>query len=234
MSDNADEQKKVAALRAVEYVRDGMIVGLGTGSTAEHAVRALGERVAAGLQIVGVPTSDYIAALAREVGVPLATLEEYPQLDLTIDGADEIDLATMYAVKGRGGALLHEKIVAAASLVEIIIVDESKVVTRLGQHFPVPVEVVSFGWSRTCTALQALGGTPELRKDDKGQAYVTDSGNYLLDCHFPAIDDPPVLASKLKAITGVVEHGLFIDLVTRVIIAATDGIHVAEKLPTQP
>jgi ribose 5-phosphate isomerase A len=221
--------KEAAALRGVEYVRDGMAVGLGTGSTAEFALRGLAERVAGGLRIVGVPTSEKIAGMARDLGIPLVTLEDRPELDLTIDGADEVLLSTFDVIKGRGGALLREKIVALASKQEILIVDESKVVDRLGEHDPVPVEVVSFGWGRVCRELTALGGDPQLRKSQDGKPYVTDSGNYLLDCHFGTIDNPRALAYLIKAITGVVEHGLFIGIATRVIVAHPEGIQVYEK-----
>ncbi len=154
MTHNPDQLKHEAALRALEYVRDGMVMGLGSGTTAEHAVRELGRRVREeGLKVRGVPTSEKIGQLAQEVGIPLTTLEESPELDLTIDGADEVDLATLNAIKGLGGALLREKIVALATKVETFIVDESKVVQHLGEHTSVPVEVVQFGWSRTVDSL---------------------------------------------------------------------------------
>jgi ribose 5-phosphate isomerase A len=228
-SQQRDEFKRVAAERATEYVTDGMVVGLGTGSTAQHAARALAARVAAGLNIVGVPTSERTARMARELGIPLTTLEEHPQIDVTIDGADEVDLSTFYAIKGLGGALLREKIVALATRLEIIIVDDSKVASRLGEREPLPVEVAAFGWSRTRDALAALGCEPQLRASPDGSPYVTDSGNYLLDCQFPAIDEPPALASRVKALTGVVEHGLFLGIIDRVVIAGAEGIRVVDK-----
>lgn len=229
---HAEALKREAAIRAVEYVREGMTVGLGTGSTTRYAIEALGERVAGGLKIEGVPTSDRTGEMARKLGIKLVTLEDCPHIDLTIDGADEVDLQTLHAIKGRGGALLHEKLVAMSSREEILIVDASKIVTRLGEHDPVPVEVVTFGWSQTARRLENLGARPELRKSMDGAPYVTDSGNYLLDCYFDLIDDPAVLAAWIKAVTGVVEHGLFIDIATRVIIAADDGVHVIDG-PTQ-
>lgn len=230
MSSDADELKHAAALRAVEYVRDGMTVGLGTGTTARHAVQRLGERVAGGLRIVGVPTSERTAALARQLGIPLTSLESDTQIDITIDGADEIDLSTFNAIKGLGGALLREKLVALATREQTIIVDGSKVVSRLGTHEPLPVEVVTFGWTRTCAALSKLGGEPELRTTPEGGPLLTDSGNYLLDCRFPpGIDDPSTLAGAIKAITGVVEHGLFVGIIRRVIVARPEGIEVVEK-----
>ena len=220
-----DDLKRAAALRAVEYVRDGMAVGLGTGSTAQYAVRELGRRVREdGLKIRGVPTSDRTATLAREVGIPLVTLEACPRLDVTIDGADEIVLGTLDAIKGMGGALLHEKIVALATEEEILILDESKVVSRLGDHTSVPVEVVSFGWSRTRGALRTLGCEPVLRLADTGKQFITNSGNLLLDCRFPPIKDPYALAAEIKAITGVVDHGLFLGIARRAIVAGASGI----------
>ncbi|MBF6611992.1 MAG: ribose-5-phosphate isomerase RpiA [Chloroflexi bacterium] len=224
-----DLLKRQAALRAVEYVRDGMIVGLGTGTTATYAVYALGERVQQGLQITGIPTSERTARLARQLGIPLTTLDEHNEIDTTIDGADEVDLATLAVIKGMGGALLREKIVALASKVEVLIVDESKVVTRLGTRAPVPVEVVQFGWTRTGGALQALGCTPQRRTAPHGEPYITDSGNYLLDCHFPGIDDPQALAGSIKLITGVVEHGIFANIARRVIVAHEKGTQIVER-----
>lgn len=221
-----DDLKRSAAIRAVQYVRDGMNVGLGTGSTATHAIREIGRRVREeGLRIKGVPTSDKTAALATELGIPLTTLEDVPHLDVTIDGADEIVLSTLDAIKGMGGALLHEKIVALATREQILIVDESKVVTQLGDHTSIPVEVVHFGWTRTRDALRALGCDPVLRTKDDGSPFITDSSNRLLDCRFPPIADPHALAASLKAITGVVDHGLFLNIARRAIIARSDGVH---------
>jgi ribose 5-phosphate isomerase A len=229
MSTNQDNLKRAAAEHAITYVTGGMAVGLGSGSTSEMAVRGLGRRVAEGLKITGVPTSVKVASLARDLGIPLVTLEEQPELDLTIDGADEVDLVTLHAIKGLGGALLREKIVALSSKLEIIIVDEGKIVERLGERTPVPVEVVTFGWTRTREALAALGCEPRLRSGPGGEPYVTDHGNYLLDCRFPGIDDPPGIAAAIKSITGVVEHGLFIDIVGRVIIARPGGVQVVHN-----
>ncbi|HUP28044.1 MAG TPA: ribose-5-phosphate isomerase RpiA [Chloroflexia bacterium] len=221
--------KHAAALKAIEYVREGMVLGLGTGSTAEYAVRELGDRVRQGLRITGVPTSDRTAALARELGIPLTSLEENPHLDLTIDGADEVVLSTLDVVKGLGGALLREKIVALASGTEILIVDESKVVSRLGDKTAVPVEVVAFGWGAARSALEALGCEPTRRSDKGGQPYVTDSGNYLLDCKFPGIAEPAQLARKIKQITGVVEHGIFAGIACTVVVARQDGVQVYDR-----
>lgn len=237
MSSTVDALKQEAAEAAAAYITPGMAVGLGTGSTADFFLRALAARVAAGLSIVGVPTSTRSEARARELGIPLTTLDDHPRLALTVDGADEVDLRTLHVVKGRGGALLREKIVATATDLEIIIVDESKVVAALGLGL-VPVEVIPFGWHNTAAAVAALGGNPQLRTADPAaagsdpraaHAYVTDSGNFILDCQWPAIPDPPSLAAALKGITGVVEHGLFIGLARRVIVARATGVTVYER-----
>src|SRR6476469_4516069 len=184
MSTDPEALKRLAALRAVEYVRSGMIVGLGTGSTTRYAIDALGERVKGGLDIVGVPTSVRSEEQAKALGIKLAELGDIKQIDITIDGADEIVLGALDAIKGRGGALLREKLVAVASREQIIIVDERKVVPRLGAHDPVPVEVIAFGWQHTAARLAALGTVPQLRKGDSDSPYLTDSGNYILDCFF--------------------------------------------------
>lgn len=230
MSTDPEALKREAALRAVEYVREGMIVGLGTGTTARYATEALGQKVASGFRITGVATSDRTAEMARNLGIPLITLDDAPHIDITIDGADEVELTNLNAIKGLGGALLHEKLVAMASREQILIVDERKVVSRLGEHNdPVPVEVISFGWSHTRARLAALGADPRLRKAPDDSIYVTDSGNYLLDCFFTEIADPAQVAHDIKAVAGVVEHGLFIDIATRVIIASAQGVRVVDK-----
>jgi ribose 5-phosphate isomerase A len=226
----ADELKRKAALRAVEYVRDGMDVGLGTGSTAEHAVREIGRRVREeGLRIRCVSTSDRISSLVAEVGIKVVTLEECPQLDVTIDGADEIVLGTLDAIKGMGGALLYEKIVALATREEILIVDGSKIVEKLGDHTPVPVEVVRWGWTRTREALRSLGCKPVLRAGADNAPFITDSGNLILDCRFPPMEDTQPVADAIKKITGVVEHGLFLGIACRVVIATEDGLQIIER-----
>jgi ribose 5-phosphate isomerase A len=212
--------KQAAAKAAVELIQDGMIVGLGTGSTAEFAVAALGRRVNAGLRITGIPTSEATAAQARALGIPLATLGSHPRVDLTIDGADEVQRATLHLIKGRGGALLREKIVAAASARLVIIVDQSKVVDQLGAKMPVPVEVVRFGWQATEYALREIGAEPVLRAGP----FVTDEGHYILDCMFGAIAAPGELARRLDAVTGVVEHGLFIGMAAEVLVGSGGGV----------
>lgn len=226
----ADDLKRQAALRAVEYVREGMDVGLGTGSTAEHAVREIGRRVREeALRVRCVATSDKISRLAAEVGIKVVTLEECPQLDVTIDGADEIVLSTLDAIKGMGGALLYEKMVALATHEEILIVDGSKVVKKLGDHTSVPVEVVRWGWTRTRDILRDLDCEPVLRVGADQSPFITDSGNLILDCRFPPLEDAYPIANAIKQITGVVEHGLFLGIVARVVIATEDGVRVVER-----
>src|SRR2546423_2900703 len=178
-----DELKRAAALRAVEEVEDGMVVGLGTGSTAAFVVEGLAARVAAGLRVVGIPTSERTAAQARRLGIPIATFAEHQRLDLTIDGADEVALGGLDLIKGLGGALLREKIVAAASIRLIIVVDQEKLVERLGEHTPVPVEVTQFGWQVTAVTLAKRGGNPPRRHNRRQERHVTDRGN--LNHHFP-------------------------------------------------
>ena len=225
-----DRLKREAALRAVEYVRDGMVVGLGTGSTTEPAVRELGRRVREmGLDIRGVPTSKRTERLAREVGIPLTTLDECPRLDVTLDGADEVLLPRLDAIKGMGGALLYEKIFALATDEEIFVVDESKIVQRLGTKSPLPVEIVQFGWTLTRARVEALGCRAVRREDATGAPFVTDSGNYLLECTFDGIPAPHSLARDLSLVTGVVEHGLFLGLARRVVIGGESGVRVVER-----
>lgn len=222
-----DELKQLAADRAVEFVESGMVVGLGTGSTASHAMRRLSERLHQGeLQsISGVPTSEATARQARELGIPLTTLDEHLQLDLTIDGADEVD-PDLNLIKGLGGALLWEKIVANASRRLIIAVDDSKCVEQLGTHSPLPVEIVPFGWRLQLAYLESLGGRPSLRLAANAEPYVTDSGHYIIDCQFAGIDDPYMLATALSAQPGIVEHGLFLDMVDAVVVGTPDGVSV--------
>jgi ribose 5-phosphate isomerase A len=223
-----DELKRQAAEAAVAEVENGMVLGLGSGSTAELALQTLAVRVAAGLQISGVPTSERTAALARCLGIPLTDFSAQSRLDLTLDGADEVEPASLSLVKGRGGALLREKIVAAASRRMLIMVDVSKLVPRLGRGL-VPVEVVAFGWQATLMHLQEAGIKPELRRTPKGAPILTDSGNHIADCSLGPIDDPALLNSRLRKVAGVVETGLFLGLATRVIVAAADGIRLIER-----
>ena len=230
---NADAQKRAAAARAVEFVRPGMRLGLGTGSTARHFVELLGERVRNGLDIVAVPTSDATHADALRCGIPLTTLEETPELDLTVDGADEIG-PELAMIKGGGGALLREKIVAGASARMIVIADESKWVTALG-HFPLPVEVAPFGAEATRRAVERAvaaiqePGQMRLREGKDGHAFVTDGGHWIIDAALGRIDDPRAMAHALADVPGVMEHGLFIDLAHMAILAGPDGVRIVER-----
>jgi ribose 5-phosphate isomerase A len=219
-------EKQRAAEAAVEYVKDGMIVGLGTGSTTEFAVKKLGERVRDGLAIRGIPTSDVTKVQAEEEGIPLIDFSETMYIDLTIDGADEIDI-NLNMIKGGGAALLREKIVASASKEEIIIVSHEKFVKQLGS-FPLPVEVIPFGWQVIFNQLETLGGSPDLRLK-QGQPLLTDQGNYIIDCRFRQIIDASQLEQRLNMIPGVVENGLFTGLCTRMIMAEGENIVVKER-----
>jgi ribose 5-phosphate isomerase A len=217
-----DLEKEAAARASLGFVRDGNIVGLGTGSTAAYAVRFLGERVRAGLRIRGIPTSAHTKELAASVGIPLTTLDEFQQIDVTIDGADEFD-PQLNLIKGGGGALLREKIIASASRQLVIIADSSKQVTVLGK-FPLPVEVIPFAQSFLAKRITALGATVKLRPDAKGNPFVSDEGHHILDCSFGQIPDPPALARTLSDMPGVVEHGLFVDLATVVLCAQGENV----------
>ena len=230
---DSEKLKLRAAQCAVDLVRPGMKLGLGTGSTARLFVDLLGQRVRDGLSIVGVPTSRATFEQAKELGVPLATLDEFPELDLTIDGADEVD-AALRLIKGGGGALLREKIVAAASRRMIVIADGSKLVERLGA-FPLPVEVAPFGLGATQKQIErrsgelGLRGAIELRRK-AGTPFVTDGGHNILDCAFGAIEDPEALASALEKIPGVMGHGLFLGLASAAIIAVADDLRIIGDL----
>jgi ribose 5-phosphate isomerase A len=223
-----DRLKRLAAAAAIAEVEDGMVLGLGSGSTAAFAVEALAARVAQGLDVAAIPTSEQTAAQARRLGIRLSSFAEHRRIDMTIDGADEVEIATLNLIKGRGGALLREKIVASASDRMVVIVDEGKLVDRLGQHAPVPVEIVAFGWQVTLDRLADLGARPTLRVVGD-EPYRTDSGNHIADCAFGEIDDPADLERRLAAITGVVESGLFIGLAARVLVGTQAGIRVLER-----
>ncbi len=222
----ADELKHQAAAAAVAHVTDGMVLGLGTGSTAAIAVTLLGERVRAGLRIVGVPTSERTAAQAASLGIPLGTLADHPVLDLVIDGADEVHTGTLDLIKGLGGALVREKIVAAASRRMTVIVDESKLVPALG-GVALPVEVVRFGWQATLRHLEAAGATGTLR-GGTDTPFVTDNGNHIIDCHLD-LADPAAADAALRAIPGVVMTGLFIGIATTVIAGTPTGPRILER-----
>jgi ribose 5-phosphate isomerase A len=233
MSMDIDFLKEAAANLAVEFVQPGMVVGLGAGSTAVLAVRRLGELFKAGRLpgILGIPCSQRTEQEALRLGLPLTTLEDHPVVDLTIDGADEVD-PELNLIKGGGGALLREKIVAQASRREIIIVDESKLSPALGTRWAVPVEVIPFGWGSQAAFLQALHAQVNVRMGEGSLPFKTDQGNLILDCHFGPLADPAGLAAQLKNRTGIVEHGLFIGLASDVIVAGKDGCrHLTRRSP---
>jgi ribose 5-phosphate isomerase A len=223
---NRDELKRAAALRAIEEVEDGMVIGLGTGSTAAFVVEGLALRVAQGLRVVGIPTSERTAAQARRLGISIATFAEHQRLDLTIDGADEVQLGTLDLIKGLGGALLREKIVAAASDRLVIVVDQEKLVEQLGEHTPVPVEVTPFGWQATAVSLARLGCAPERRYTVGEQPYVTDGGNFILDCRFGSLADPRAIEKSIALTVGTVESGLFVQRSSMVVVASLTGVEV--------
>jgi ribose 5-phosphate isomerase A len=225
---NAAEQihwKKTAAEAAAKLVENGMVIGLGTGSTAAFLVSALARRISEeGLRILGVPTSERTAADAQREGIPLTSLGEHVQMDLTIDGADEVEYGTLHLIKGRGGALLREKIVASASKRFVVIADETKLVRRLGSLFAVPAEVVQFGWQVTERKLQDLGAKTSLRLRENGAPFVTDGGNYIMDCSFGPMRKPSDIAERLDRVVGVVEHGLFLGIASQVFVGGRDGL----------
>jgi ribose 5-phosphate isomerase A len=230
---NAEAQKRAAAARAFEFVRSGMRLGLGSGSTAQHFVELIGERARDGLQVIAVPTSETTRAQAQSLGIKLTTLDETPELDLTVDGADEIG-PDISLIKGGGGALLREKIVATASARMVVIADESKWVPVLGK-FPLPIEVLPFGLAATRRAIEQvlkslnMQGPLDLRSGKDSQAFVTDGGHWILDAGLGRIADPKTLAQKLSAIPGVMAHGLFIGLAQTAILAGADGVRVIER-----
>jgi ribose 5-phosphate isomerase A len=230
---SADSYKRAAAARAIDFVRPGMRLGLGTGSTAQHFVELLAERVRAGFEVIAVPTSEATREQAARLGIALATLEDHPDLDLTVDGADEIG-PDLTLIKGGGGALLREKIVAAASARMIVIADDSKFVDVLGR-FPLPIEITPFGAAATRRAVEAAAaragsaGPAPLRRDRNGHAFVTDGGHWLLDAQLGRIADPPALADSFAAVPGVMEHGLFIGLAQTAILAGPKGVRLLER-----
>jgi ribose 5-phosphate isomerase A len=228
--DTRNELKRNAARRAVEFVKSGMVVGLGTGSTVEFALERIAELLNTGaLQgIVGIPTSDRTAKRAQEMGIPLGTLDDFPEIDITIDGADEVD-ADLNLIKGGGGALLREKIVAQASRRNMIVVDDSKLSPALGTISPLPVEVIPFGLRPQVTYLESLGSRVTIRKNKNGERFITDQGNMILDCKFDRISNPSTLSINLGNRAGIVEHGLFVNLATDVIVSGEDGIRHRER-----
>jgi len=220
------DKKRAAAERAVEFVEDGMIVGLGTGSTANLAIQAIGRRVSEGLKITGVATSRASEELARSLGIMIVDVNDVPGVDLTIDGADEVDL-NLNLIKGMGGALLREKVVAYASQEEVIAVDDSKLVDILGTKSPLPVEVARFGHLKTKAAMESLGCVANIKGG--AQPFETDNGNFVYECRFEKIEDPELLEAELHLIPGVVESGLFIDLATKVVVGTEHGTEIRRR-----
>jgi ribose 5-phosphate isomerase A len=230
--DSSEQQhcKKLAAEAAAKLVEDGMVVGLGTGSTAGLFLSALGRRISEErLRISGIPTSDQTAALARGLKIPLTSFAEHIQIDLTVDGADEIEAGTLYLIKGHGGALLREKIVAAASKRMVVVVDESKLSERLGSLVSVPVEVVQFGWEATQRRLSELGGSPALRLGKDGKPFITDGGHYIVDCAFGPMENPKEIAHHLDHVVGSVEHGMFLKFASEAFVGGRDGVKILRK-----
>jgi ribose 5-phosphate isomerase A len=225
-SPDLEHLKRIAARAALEHVRDGDVVGLGTGSTARHLIIGLAERVRAGLRIMGVPTSRATAELARESGIPLLETEDEWAIDVAIDGADQVD-PQLNLIKGGGGALLKEKIVAAAAKRFIVVVDHTKRVAVLGNPMPLPIEVVPFGWGSTARQLEATGGRAVLRRQN-GRIFRTEAGHYIVDLHLNRIDDPGSLEICLNGIPGVVETGLFVNRTDLLIVGTPAGIEVQE------
>ena len=229
---NTEAQKKIAAEKATESVKSGMVVGLGTGSTVYYALLKLGDRVREGLDIVGIPTSDGTERIAVAQQIPLTTLAAHPTVDLTIDGADEVD-PHLNLIKGGGAALVREKIIANASKKILIVVDESKVSSVLGTNFPLPVEIVRFGWEATQIEVNRICGKSTLRlalahDKDQPQPLITDNDNYILDCHFDGIPAPDQVELQLNNIPGVVENGIFVNRADKIIIGTPSGIRYME------
>jgi ribose 5-phosphate isomerase A len=241
MADQLATRKTRAARAAVQAIPDGALIGLGSGTTVDAMLHELAARVRQGLQVTGIPASQHTASLATSLGIPLANLDEVSTLTVSIDGADEVTLPNLHLIKGGGGALLREKLIAASSQYRIIIVDSRKLVPALGSAHPIPVEVTPFGWRHTSTRLATLGCQPLLRTaapatlpggagaQSNQVPYITDGGNYILDCHFGSISEPGALATAIKTTTGVVEHGLFLDMTDRVYISADTGIQVYDR-----
>jgi ribose 5-phosphate isomerase A len=225
-----DQLKEQAGETAARLVEDGMVVGLGTGSTAAYAIEGLGRRIAAeGLRIVGIPTSDRTIEQAQKLRIPLTTFADHTQIDLTIDGADEILPGPLYLIKGHGGALLREKIVAASSSRMVVVADCTKLVKALGELCSVPTEIVPFGWEATKKKLERLDAKPALRLGAGGKPYLTDGGHYILDCSFGPMADPKEIAHHLDHVVGLVEHGLFLKYATQAVVASADGIQILKR-----
>ncbi|MFL5335260.1 MAG: ribose 5-phosphate isomerase A [Geminicoccaceae bacterium] len=225
------ELKRLAAVAAVGEVESGMVLGLGSGSTAKLALEELAARIARErLRIVGIPTSENTAMLARSLGIPLTSFAEHREIDLTIDGADQVELGSLNLIKGLGGALLREKIVAAASRRMLVVIDEGKLVDRLGSHTPLPVEIATFGWQTVHDRLAALGGAAVLRTGRDGQAFQTDGGNFIADCTFASgLGDVETLQRSIREIAGAIETGLFVGMATQVLVGTATGVEILER-----
>jgi ribose 5-phosphate isomerase A len=230
IASNQEHWKRAAAEAAAKLVEDGMVVGLGSGTTAALFVNAVARRISQeGLRIVGIPTSDRTAEQARGLKIPLTTFAEHRRIDLTIDGADEVELGALGLIKGHGGALLREKIVAASSKRMAVVADETKLVKRLGSLVSVPVEVVQFGWQTTAQRLSQLGANPSLRIGADGKPFVTDSGNFILHCAIGQMENPKEVAHHLDHVVGAVEHGLFLGFASEALIGGRDGVIVLTR-----
>jgi ribose 5-phosphate isomerase A len=223
-----ERMKQLACQRAAQEVQDGMVLGLGTGSTVYYFLQELGRMVREGIHVTGVPTSIRTAELATQLAIPLTTLDDQSHLDLAVDGADEVD-ANLNLVKGAGGALLREKIIAASADRFVVVVDDGKVVTQLGERYPLPVEVVPFGHNPAIRALEGLGARVTLRRGTDGQTWVSDNGNYILDCHFGPMPDPVALQKELLAIPAVVDSGLFLNMTEMAIVGQADGVCLLQR-----
>ena len=224
VADATTEKKRQAAEEAVAFVRNGNVLGLGTGSTVQFALEALARRIKnEGIKVWGIPTSTRTESEAKRLGIPLTSLEDHPHVDLTIDGADEID-PQLNLIKGGGGALVREKVVATSSADVIIIADDAKLVVRLGTTFPVPVEILPFSRPLVERGLRALGSTPVLRKQQNGSNYVTDNGNWILDARFPRLDEPAKMEREITMLAGVVDCGIFTGLADLALIGTADGV----------
>lgn len=222
-----DQEKEAAARASLDYVKDGQVVGLGTGSTAAYFIKLLGEKVKNGLRIRGIPTSVRSGELARSLGIPVITLDDCQEIDVTVDGADEVD-PELRLIKGGGGAALREKIVASATKQLVIVADASKRVQRLGK-FPLPVEVIRFAQALVAKRIAALGAAVQLRRNADGTPYFTDENNHILDCRFGEIRDPANLARELSEMPGVVEHGLFIGMASVALVARGSEIEELKR-----
>jgi ribose 5-phosphate isomerase A len=225
----SDTSKKLAAERAIEFIKDGQVVGLGTGSTAKFAIEGIAAKAREGFKVTGIATSMATQRMAQELGIPLTSLNDVPAIDITIDGADEVD-GSLNMIKGGGGALTREKLVALASLMRVIIVDDRKLVSTLGESWPVPVEVLPFAWTRSALMLNELGCTAQLR-GGADEPFETDNGNYILDCRFGLIMNPSEMEKRINLIPGVIECGLFIGITDLLVIGFDDRVEVRERKP---